>query len=338
MPGPYRERVRLLAMKMESTSGVDSVPDPLVDSIRTVGMPLPKPGFLESGNRDDVQTGQLISTPRAAPAGPFWSFDVTVEVAGSRSGSPYDATVANSPEADVLLRISGMARTVTNGVSILYKTIDQGMETASAYCWTAGKLLKLVGCVATCRFAADAAKRGLLTFTVTGMLAASTPLTEAALPSYSISQVAPPLFHSGLVSIGTWTSATVGDPLVLKHAEFDLGNVITARDSAGAVDGIIGYLVSDRKTRQTLDVEVPGLATFDAYSMARALAGSLPVSSYQVGTASQNRMKVRTGTWALEAPDPGAANSIMTNRLQGNLTNVPNGATTSGREIELLFD
>jgi hypothetical protein len=52
------------------------------------------------------------------------------------------------------------AKTVTAGVSVRYSTLDTGMETASVYCWSLGKLFKLVGASATMKVSADAAKRG----------------------------------------------------------------------------------------------------------------------------------------------------------------------------------
>src|SRR5437588_2503823 len=103
MAGPYRERVRLLLAKIETTSGVDAVPSPTTNAVRTVGMPLVRIGYLEPGLRDDVQTGVLISTARAAAAGRFGTVDVTMEVLGS--GGAYSATAG--PEVDVFLRVCG---------------------------------------------------------------------------------------------------------------------------------------------------------------------------------------------------------------------------------------
>lgn len=335
MAGPYRERVRLLLAKIETTSGVDAAPVATADTVRTKGIPTIGPGYLNPGLRDDVQTGVLMTTPRAAPAGRFASIDVVIEVGGSATGAPYDATTGR-PEADVFLRICGMSRFVgsTGGAELIrYQTVDEGMETATVWAYTAGKLIKLVGCVATMRLSGTANQVGEFAFTVTGRVAAE--VGESALPgSIGLSDLKPPLFHSGPASIGTWTSATAGDPLVLKSIEVDLGNVIADRPSAGATDGHAGYLITDRRARQTMVVEVPALATFDAFALSKAIA-SLPLTAYQFGTAQYNRLKVQTGVWALEMPALGAQSGLMTQSLVGNLTG---GAPVTGRELNLLFD
>jgi hypothetical protein len=71
MPGPYRERIYGVAVKIEATSGVDAVPDPAVDAVQTVGIPYLEMDYLEPGTRDDVQNGTLINADRKTAAGRF---------------------------------------------------------------------------------------------------------------------------------------------------------------------------------------------------------------------------------------------------------------------------
>lgn len=322
----YRERVYGLLVKIEATSGTDAVPDPAVNAVQTVGIPTFTPTYLEPGTRDDVQNGTLITTDRAPAAGRYVKFDVTLELRGG-------GTAGSTPECDALLRMSGMSVVTSAGVSVLYTTIDSGMETGTCYAYTGGKLFKLVGCVATMKLSADAAKRGLLTFGVTGKLA--TDPTEVALPALTFTTVIPPLFHSATASIGSWLS-TATDPLVIKSASIDLANTVADRPSAGATDGLISFSVTDRKTAQSMTIEVPQLATFDAYTMSKTVGTSMPVSAWQIGTVSGNRGKIATGKWSLVAPKPGADKSINTFGLDGTLGTGASGAAT--RELALLFD
>lgn len=328
----FREKIFGVLVKIETTPLTDAAPTG-VDAVRVVGIPTLRYDFLENGLRDDVVTGQLGVAERAIPAGRFGTIDLTLEVRGA--GAAYSPSVV--PEADALLRMSGCGRTITTtsgSESVLYTTLDTGNETGTVYCYSANKLFKLVGCVATLKLSAEAAKRGMWTFSVTGKMV-SDP-TEVALPALTFSSVLPPLFHSSTATIGSWSSSAGSDPLVLKSAGVDFGNTITDRASAGAVDGLAGYLVSDRKVRQDMTVEVPLLSSFDIFAAAKATGASNPLSTWQIGTVKYNEMKVQTGRWALEAPELGAVNSINTAHLQGNL--IIGAAPTSNREINFLFD
>jgi hypothetical protein len=90
---------------------------------------------------------------------------MTMEVKGF--GAAYSA--ANRPESDVPLRASGsVANVVTTGgsESVTYLTLDDAMETATFYCWSANKLWKLIGCTCIMKFAAVVNQRAFFTFTV----------------------------------------------------------------------------------------------------------------------------------------------------------------------------
>ena len=156
-----------------------------------------------------------------------------------------------------------------------------------------------------------------------------------ALPALTLSSVVPPLFHTGATSIGTWTQAS-GSPLVLRRAELDFGTQISDRPSAGATDGLIGYLITDRRVRQTMLVETVPLATFDPFAMSKANGATLPTTAYQFGTAQYNRAKIVTGRWALEAPGDGADRGLKTWNLQGNL--VMGSEAVTGRELYVRYD
>jgi hypothetical protein len=328
---PRPERIFGVLAKIESVPLTDAAPTG-VDALRPVGIPLLKMGFLEPGLRDDVVTGQLGAAERAIPAGRWGTIDITLEVRGA--GAAYSATVV--PEADVLLRICGMGKTLnaTGGSeSIRYTTLDTGAETATVWCYSRNKLFKLVGCVATMRLSAEAAKRGLMTFTITGKMVADP--TEASLIALSPLATIPPLFHTVATTIGSWTSASGTDPLVLKSLGLDLGNTVTDRASAGAADGLAGYFVSDRKVRQEMTVETPNLAQFDLYAATKLTGASNPLSTWQIGQLQYNRMLAETGRWALEAPDPGSVGALSTEKLSGNL--IIGAAPTSLRELNLTF-
>lgn len=329
MAGPYRERIFAVAVKIEPTSGTDSVPTLATDAVRPVGIPVLTISDLESGDRSDVVTGVLGTIDNAAPAGTFGTIDVQVELCGA--GAAYSASV--KPPVDALLRMSGFSSTFATN-KYTYTSLDTGMETASVYCYSGGRVFKLIGCVAAPKLDMEANKRGLMTFSITGKLAS----IAAADPmgAVTLSAVIPPLFHSATANIGAWTSTDPTEPLVIKKLGLDFGTTVSDRASAGAADGLIGYLITDRKTSQTMTTEVVSFAKFDPDSLTKAATFSDTKCGYTLGTVANNRVKFATGTWMLTRPGRTSVNSLNTWDLAGPLK--AGSETTSSREILITFD
>jgi hypothetical protein len=334
MAAPFRPRVLAIAAKIESPSGTDAVPTLAANAISFVGVPTLNLNYLETGVRDDVISGVLGTVDRAAPAGRNVSFDVVMEVKGF--GAAYSA--ANRPEADVLLRAGGRSATVdaTGGSEkVTYLTLDDAMETATVYCWTANKLFKLIGCTARMRFAAVVNQRAFFTFTVQGKLATDPATTAFSAPT--LNQTVPPVFNGAAANIGLWTTA-VAEPLVIRSVGFDDQASVTERPSAGATDGLIGWIINDRKPRLTMEVEQVTLATFDPYAASKQnSSGAIDTKPvFQFGSAQYNRMRFFGGRWALEAPGHGDVNNLSGWQLAGGL--VLNSESVGLRESRIVFD
>lgn len=331
----FRPRILAAAAKIEAVSGTDSVPTLAANAVGLVGIPTLNPAFLEGGLRDDVVFGGLGTIDRSAPAGRHATIDLTLEVKGF--GAAYSA--ANRPECDVFLRGCGKSAVVDATVGaekVTYTTLDDGFETFTLYLWSASKLFKLVGCVATCRFAFTANNRVLVTFSVTGKMA-SDPVQQA-LGAVTLNQTIPPLWHTATTSIGAWSSASA-EPLIMTRLELDLANTVVPRPSAGATDGLIGHYISDRKARVSTDVEQVGLAVFDPYAISKQAGGAGGTDTKlttQIGGTQYNRMRLFTGRIALEPPTRTEVNGLAGWGLAGNL--VAATESVSGREVRLVFD
>ena len=329
MAGPYRERIFAVAVKVEPTSGTDSVPTLAADAVRVVGVPVLTINDLEPGDRSDVVTGVLGTIDNAAPAGTFGTIDLQVELCGA--GAAYSSSV--KPPIDALLRMSGFSSTFSTN-KYTYTTLDTGMDTASVYCYGGGRVFKLVGCVAAPKLDMEANKRGLATFSVTGKLAS----IAAADPmgAVTLSAVIPPLFHSAAANIGAWTSTDATEPLVIKKVGLDFGTTVSDRASAGAADGLIGYLITDRKASQAMTVEQVSFGKFDPDTLVKAATFPDTKCAYAIGTVANNRVKFATGTWMLTRPTRAAINALLTWDLAGPLK--AGSETVSSREIQITFD
>jgi hypothetical protein len=331
MAGPFREKIFAALVKVETTSGVDSVPVVGTDAVRLVNGPTVLAyDFMEGGSRDDEQTGVLSGADRAAPAGAYGKIDIAVGLKGA--GAVYSASV--KPEADPLWRASGLPATssFTGGSeNYFYKTADTNMETVTVYLYSANKLFKMVGCVAQPKLSAEVYKKGIVTFTVTGKI---TSITEASLPSIALNTLTPPLFHSAAAAIGAWTTASA-EPLMLLSASMDLGTAIADLSSAGATDGLVGWLITDRNVTQEFTFNVPALATYNPFVQAGTDGGSSILTAWQVGVNQYTRVKIEA-RWAPNAPREGARNGVKT-YTQSGICKVGSGLS-GGREIQITYN
>ena len=334
MAAPFRPKILAIAAKIEATSGTDSVPTLATNALNIVGVPSLNMGYLETGVRDDIITGVLGNVDRAAPSGRNVSFDLTMEAKGF--GAVYTNT--NRPDVDIPLRCTGRSATVAVGAgteSVTYLTLDDAMETATFYCWSANKLFKLVGCVAKMKFKAVVNQRCFFTFNITGKLTTDPATTSFSAPT--LNQTVPPIFNGAAANIGLWTTA-VAEPLVINNVDFDDAASVVVRPSAGATDGLIGWFIDNRQPRLKMDVEQVTLATFDPYLASRQVSsGAIDTKPvFAVGSVQYNRMKFFGGRWALESPGHGGVNSLSGWNLNGEL--VQGTESVGTRESRIFFD
>jgi hypothetical protein len=329
------ERVRIVAVaaKIEAVSGTDATPDLTNNAVRPMGFPILTLDYLDKGDRADAQHGGMGVVARGAPAGRFGKITIQLEVKGA--GAAYTSSVR--PEWDPFLRGCGWSATLGGGggtEKVDYTTLDVASETFTLYLYSASKLYKVIGCVATWKFTAEAAKRGLMIFECIGRIA--TDPADATLGAEVLSAVLPPPFHSQTCSIGAFAS-TSNPALILRKLGFDGGGVLVAKPSAGATDGHAGYLVTDRNIRTTADLEQVPLSSFDPYALSKQ-AGSGGTSTQltaQLGGTQYNRVKLFTGQWMLEPPGHSDASGLMLWSLQGALVA---RSYSNNREILITVD
>jgi hypothetical protein len=331
MAGPYREKIFGVLIKIEVTSGVDSVPVAATDAIRMAGGPaLLEWNFMEAGDRDDVQTGILSGADRAAPAGKFGRITLPIEMKGA--GAVYSASV--KPEAHALWQMSGfnVSTDFTGGAELYrYFTLDSGMVTGTLYLYSENKLFKMVGCVAEPQWGAEVYKAGRISFAVTGKI---TAVTEITMPALTLSSVIPPLFHSATAAIGAWNTGSA-EPLMLLSAAVNMGTVVADLSSAGATDGLAGWLITDRNATQDFVYNAPALATFDPFTQAGVDGSGAVVTAWQVGSVQYNRVKTEA-RWSPRPPRRGSRNGVATYSQSGQLK-VGTGLSL-GREIQITYN
>lgn len=327
---PERIKIFAIAAKIQAAEGTDSVPTFADNAVRPVGMSELQISYLDDGDRSDEQHAGMGVVGQGERVGRMGQIDVALAIKGG--GADYSAG-ANKPEWDAFLRAAGFSATVAGGVgagTIDYTTLDSGvLERLSLYCQSANKLYKLVDCVALPKLSAEAAKRGVFTFTVIGKLVAEP--TENAFSTQTLLSLAAPAFHSQAISIGAFATP------VVRKLDLDIGTVHTPRPSAGATDGIAGFEITDRRVKLNMEIEVVPLSTFNPYAISKqAFPGATDTKvNFQVGAAQFNRVKFALGQWAFATPPNTDNSGLATWNLQGDILA---RSLASGREITITVD
>ena len=329
-----RAKIYAIAAKIHAAIGVDPVPTFAANAIKVIGQPELTINYLDDGDRADEQHAGMGTVGQGEKVGRWGQIEVSLAIKGG--GADYSAG-ANKPEWDVLLRAAGFSAVVSGGAGagkIDYTTLDSGeFERAALYCQSANKLYKLIDCVALPKMSAEAAKRGVFTFTVIGRMP-NDPV-ENAFAGQTLLGLAAPAFHSQQPSIGAFVTPTV------RKVDIDFGASQATLPSAGATDGLAGFEVIDRDIKLGMEIQVVPLATFNPYVLSKQAwpGGTDTKVNFQIGTAQFNRVKFALGQWLFGTPPNSDSGGIATWNLQGKIAaRSLVGGAGAGREILITVD
>ena len=297
---PLLNRKRLIAAKIESTVGTDSVPTgtdallvrnlditPLSGDV--VSRDLVRPYF---GNFD-----QLIAKTSVAI-----SFEV--ELAGS-------GTAGTAPKYDAVLKACGMSGTVSAGVSVTYAPVSSSLSSCTIYYNVDGILHKLTGCRGDMSMSCAVGVIPVLKFSMTGIYNAPTD-TAALTPTYA-AQATPLVFRQGNTSAFSLFSYSG----VLQSLEFNLSNEIVYRELIGGTKEV---LLTDRKPAGSVMIEMPTIAAKDYFAASLLTAtGNL---TFLHGTTAGNKV-------TFTAPYVDVTNPAYGEQDSAVMLNIPYVATPS---------
>lgn len=306
---PLLSRKRLIAVKIETTSGTDAVPTgtdallvrnlditPLSGDV--VSRDLVRPYF---GNYD-----QLIAKTSVAV-----SFEV--ELAGSGT-----ATVA--PKFGVVLKACGMNEVIST--SVTYNPISGSLQSCSIYYNVDGILHKLTGCRGDMSMSCAVGAIPVLKFNMTGVYNAPTD-TAALVPTFD-KQSTPLVFRQG----NTSAFSIFGYSAVLQSLEFNLANEIIYRELVGGTKEV---LLTDRKPAGSVQIEMPTIAVKDFF--AASLLTTTGNLTFLHGTVAGNKVQFTAPYVDVTNPTYGDQDSVV-------MLNIPYVATPSSAgndEFSLVF-
>ena len=308
---PLLSRKRLIAAKIESTVGTDSVPTgtdallvrnlditPLSGDV--VSRDLVRPYF---GNFD-----QLIAKTSVA---------ISFEVELSGSG-----VAGTAPKYDAVLKACGMSGTVSAGVSVTYAPVSSSLSSCTIYYNVDGILHKLTGCRGDMSMSCAVGAIPVLKFNMTGVYNAPTD-TAALTPTYA-AQATPLVFRQGNTSAFSLYSYSG----VLQSLEFNLSNEIVYRELIGGTKEV---LLTDRKPAGSVMIEMPTIAAKDFF--AASLLTTTGNLTFLHGTVAGNKVQFTAPYVDVTNPTYGEQDSVV-------MLNIPYVATPSSAgndEFSLVY-
>lgn len=299
-------RVALL-VKSETTSGVDSVPDPSLNAVLISGLTIKVNGKQLARNNY-----RNTFSPQASVIGAK-TVELSFETEVKGKGSAY---ASNSlPEIAALLRGAGMGQTlVTTGgsESVSYKPTSSGASgaaTFSSYVHPDGALLKLVGCQATFSLDLKAGEYGKAKWTVKGKFVS---WTDAALPAVTVSAVLPPMVESAGMALGAFTSG------VYEAVNLSLENNIVERMDVNAVGGFSGFRLTGRNPKGSINPLMVSEATKSFWGNWEASVTE--AMSLTIGSVQYNRLTITAPKVQLLEITPGDRNGERDYNIPISLT------------------
>ncbi|MCI5097526.1 MAG: phage tail tube protein [Rhodobacteraceae bacterium] len=216
-------------------------------------------------------------------------FDVEIAGAGA---------AGSVPKYGSLLRVCGLAETVTAGTDVTYSIVEDGVESGTIYFNSDGTQHVFVGGQANVQPGFTAKRIPKFRFTLTGLLGS---VTDVALPSVTDAGWVTPV----AVSKANTTMSLHGWDAVAQSLSLNLGNTLTPRFQIGEES----VRITDRKSTGTAVVDAKSMATKNWFAIARARTrGAL---SIQHGTSAGNIVEIAAPAVEIGAPSQGQENNVV---------------------------
>lgn len=285
MPRIFR-KLAILA-KIETTYGVTSAPAAMDAMIGTNVSFTPIEG--EEVSRDLYLP--YMGNQGIILAGKHAKLEFEVEIAGA-------GAAGTAPKYGPLLRLCGMAETLTAGQDAVYSIVEDLVESATIHFMMDGVRHVLLGARGTFSLSMAPKQIPKFRFSITGLLG---QITDAALPAVTTTGWQVPLECSSAnttMSLHGWAS-------VAESLSIDLGNTVTPRFLIGSESVII----SDRRVTGTTVVEATTLAAMNWFQRATdRTRGALEVIH---GTTAGNIVEIAGPALEIGKPSQGQTDGIL---------------------------
>ena len=295
-------RKKIVLAKIETTYGTDAVPTGAANAILTQGLTI-RPMEGDTVNRDvDRPT---LGNDLAIHVGTHVVCEFNVEFAGA-------GAVDTAPPYGPLLRMCGLAETITATVDVQYDPVSTGEESGTIYLHFDGQLHAIVGARGTVSIALDPKGIPYYKFSFTGLWVDPASVADPV-PDFTAFQT--PL---AVTNDNTPTFTLHGQSFNLLGLNIDQANQVVYRNVVGEES----VQIVDRSPAGNVTIEAPALSTFNAFTTARA--NTLGALQLVHGTTAGNIVQIDAAQVQLLNPQYGESDGIRT--LQMDLAIIPSSA------------
>jgi hypothetical protein len=341
MPGPFRTKIMALAVKSETTEGVDSVPAIGTDAVRFLGNPTLKIVDKETGVRKNLIFGGFgTASSKAVSKQRVGTLTVRLELRGNGLASLAYADSTKFLEARALHLACGNAVAYASNKATFTDVSGSNGTTCTMYVWDGANLYKLVGCVGSWSFEALVGQVPTLTYAMQGTV---TSVAAAAISGLVLNTVAPQLFDDvSVIANGTGLFSTFGTAqgLMCRKIAYAQNAKISDRPAAGTTGSLLYRAIVDTDPMLDMEIEFPDPAAQDFFGAAvlawpNALAAGPTQGNVTFGAGSGLLETFVFGQWFFAAPDPMDMGGLLGAKLTGPLGagsitgSIGSGATTA---------
>ena len=295
---PKLERKKAIAIKIESTSGTDSVPTAALNAM-LVGNFQWNPLEMNTEERDFVRAYLGNSESIAVSKWVEASFEIEIAGAGA---------AGTVPKYGPALRMCGFSETTSAGVSVTYAPVSGAFESASIYCNLDQLLHKSLFQMANVALMLDANKIPKFKFTTKGLYVPVTD-TSAWAPVYT-GFTKPLPVNKANTQLSLHSIAALVETLQL-----DVKNQVEYR----SLYNFEGVQITDRKPGGSVSLEATSVATKDWY--AAILATNTGALNVVHGLTAGNIVEINAPATQLIRPKYGNSQGIA--MLQSDLVLMP---------------
>lgn len=291
---PISAIAEAILAKLETTYGVDAVPDPAEDGVLVRSIELTEPVANTPVQRELVRS--FFANNRELQGATFTKAVIVMELAGFGTAGPAAPTAGY----DALLQCCGCVPDINAGTSIDYDPgAPFGEKSVSLRFYNGGKLYKGLGCVGEMKASQAVGQIPTITIELTGVYA---PVSDEAMVAPDLSAYQTPLLVNSVNSSAVQLHSYAA---VLAKFDFAMGNVVETRELVGSPPRVV---ITDRKSSGSVEIEDTLVATKNWLEIVRTAAlGNFTMTHGPAG----NRVVFSASRVQLKSPRPSKVQNIV---------------------------
>ncbi len=268
MPQPLLSKKTFIGIKSETTQGTALAPSASTDYLLAMDVEI-KPN-IEILERDYVNS--FLDRRSHSIGKKYSTLKFKTELKGTGTVDTPEAGFTAALQACGLINATGLFSPVS--------TYQSGMQgpaiSATIYVFRDGLLHSMAGSIGNVKFTLEAGKIGFAEFEFSGSYIA---VSSTSNPTPTFDTTSPPICYSStLTLVGVATE-------IASKIEIDLGNTIAQRDDVNSANGILGFTITGRSSKGSIDPEV-----IDAAAWTKLVAGTSGNTVITLGSVTGNKI------------------------------------------------